>query len=136
MIIPLCVTIRNMSSSLIESVDPSTEPTITGAITHPGAENFSRDCDSAVPECQTAEVTGSTSSSNSANSQEQPIAVPETSEPAPETVVSSTLTAPKDWLAGLNIEQNWPLYCSFGSLLLAIAFFVTLVVIDRKKRRA
>ena len=122
---PLCYN-STMSSTTFESIDPSAEPVSTGMVTRPDANNVSQHCNETLPECQidSAEQTP-----------EQAIDVPETGELEPETIISSTVTSASDWVSQLNLQQNWSLYLSFGSLLLAIIFFAALVIADRKRRR-
>lgn len=110
-------------------IDPANEGDSTGTITRPD-ENGSKICEDDMPECQPVEST---------LPEEKPVIVPEGEHLSAEEggdLASDIVNTTNSLLDQLNFEQNWPMYLSFGSIILAVIFFIALNIVDRKRRAA
>lgn len=116
-------------------IDPTTEGESSSMITRPDDNGVSKICDETMAECEQP----APDSTEPTTPEEHPVIAPEGEHLDAENNPAVPATSGNffdDLLAKLNFPQNWPMYLSFGSILLAIIFFIVLNVIDRKRRKA
>lgn len=109
------------------TIDPSTEEA-NGVISYPDKNNVSYLCEDGDTECQQPKVAATTT--------ELPVTVPEGQSLETNLDTVASMIESDDFLTQLNLQQNWSMYLSFGSIILAVIIFTTLIIRDRKKRQA